>query len=48
MATELLACDPSPDREAIARHISGNICRCGTYPEILNAIAAAASATSGG
>jgi aerobic-type carbon monoxide dehydrogenase small subunit (CoxS/CutS family) len=48
MASGLLASDPSPDREAIARHIAGNICRCGTYPEILNAIAAAASATSGG
>jgi aerobic carbon-monoxide dehydrogenase small subunit len=48
MATELLAGDPSPDRQAIARHIAGNICRCGTYPEILNAIAAAASATSSG
>jgi aerobic-type carbon monoxide dehydrogenase small subunit (CoxS/CutS family) len=48
MATELRASDPSPDREAIARHIAGNICRCGTYPEILNAITAAASATSGG
>jgi aerobic-type carbon monoxide dehydrogenase small subunit (CoxS/CutS family) len=48
MATELLASDPSPDREAITRHIAGNICRCGTYPEILNAIAAAASATANG
>jgi aerobic-type carbon monoxide dehydrogenase small subunit (CoxS/CutS family) len=48
MATGLLASDPSPGRKAIARHIAGNICRCGTYPEILNAIAAAASATSGG
>jgi aerobic-type carbon monoxide dehydrogenase small subunit (CoxS/CutS family) len=42
MATELLASEPSPDPDAIARHLGGNICRCGTYLEIRNAIADAA------
>src|SRR5215469_15715572 len=42
MAHELLAENPSPTREEIADHLEGNICRCGTYPEILTAIEAAA------
>jgi len=27
----------APDRDAIARAISGNLCRCGAYPHILEA-----------
>jgi aerobic-type carbon monoxide dehydrogenase small subunit (CoxS/CutS family) len=27
----------APDRSALARSISGNICRCGAYEHILNA-----------
>ena len=42
MATELLAGHPSPDPGAVADHLEGNICRCGTYLEIRNAVAAAA------
>jgi aerobic-type carbon monoxide dehydrogenase small subunit (CoxS/CutS family) len=42
MATELLASEPSPDPDAIASHLGGNICRCGTYLEIRHAIADAA------
>jgi aerobic-type carbon monoxide dehydrogenase small subunit (CoxS/CutS family) len=38
MAHELLAENPSPTREEIAAHLEGNICRCGTYSEILAAI----------
>jgi len=34
----LLAADPQPDDEAIARAMSGNICRCGTYPKIFAAV----------
>ena len=48
MATELLAGHPSPDADAIADHLAGNICRCGTYLEIRNAIAAAASRKADG
>lgn len=33
----LLAHNPHADEEAILRGMSGNLCRCGTYPKILNA-----------
>jgi aerobic-type carbon monoxide dehydrogenase small subunit (CoxS/CutS family) len=42
MGHELLAENPTPTRQEIADHLEGNICRCGTYPEILAAIEAAA------
>ncbi|MCW2946210.1 MAG: (2Fe-2S)-binding protein [Actinoallomurus sp.] len=42
MSHELLAENPQPSREEIADHLEGNICRCGTYPEILAAIESAA------
>jgi aerobic-type carbon monoxide dehydrogenase small subunit (CoxS/CutS family) len=48
MTTELLAGHPSPDAGAIADHLEGNICRCGTYLEIRNAVAAAAAARNAG
>lgn len=38
MAHELLAENPAPTREDVVAHLEGNICRCGTYPEILTAI----------
>jgi aerobic-type carbon monoxide dehydrogenase small subunit (CoxS/CutS family) len=38
MGHELLAENPRPSREEIADHLEGNICRCGTYPEIVSAI----------
>jgi aerobic-type carbon monoxide dehydrogenase small subunit (CoxS/CutS family) len=38
----LLAKNPSPTREEIVEHLNGNICRCGTYPRILAAVAGAA------
>jgi isoquinoline 1-oxidoreductase alpha subunit len=37
-ATALLESNPSPDDEAITRGMSGNLCRCGTYPNIRLAI----------
>jgi xanthine dehydrogenase YagT iron-sulfur-binding subunit len=37
-ATALLARDPAPTDEAIVRGMSGNLCRCGTYPRIAAAI----------
>jgi aerobic-type carbon monoxide dehydrogenase small subunit (CoxS/CutS family) len=37
-AVALLARDPNPDDEAIRRAMSGNLCRCGTYPKIAQAI----------
>jgi len=41
-ATALLKKNPKPSREEIVKHMDGNICRCGTYLRILNAIEMAA------
>ena len=43
-AASLLASNPSPDDADIERAMSGNICRCGTYPRIKKAIKKAAEA----
>ena len=37
-AAALLAENPSPDDDAIAAAMAGNLCRCGTYPRIRAAI----------
>ena len=37
-AVALLASNPRPDDDAITRGMSGNLCRCGTYPNIRLAI----------
>ncbi len=34
----LLSANPKPDRAAIAEGISGNICRCGTYQNVFEAV----------
>jgi len=34
----LLARDPKPDRPAIRGAVAGNLCRCGTYPKVFNAV----------
>lgn len=41
-AASLLAQNPSPSDEEIVANMSGNICRCGTYPRIHKAIKSAA------
>lgn len=41
-ASALLSTNPAPDDEAIDLAMSGNICRCGTYPRIRQAIKDAA------
>ena len=41
-AAGLLAANPAPDESDIRRGMSGNLCRCGTYPRIVEAIRAAA------
>jgi len=38
-ASALVAASPSPDRDEIRHAMSGNLCRCGTYPKIEEAIA---------
>ncbi len=43
-AVALLAENHSPDEEQIREYLSGNLCRCGSYQNILQAVAAACSA----
>lgn len=41
-ATALLAQQPSPSEEQIRAGMNGHICRCGTYPRIVEAVRMAA------
>jgi len=41
-ATALLNKNPKPSREEIVKHMDANVCRCGTYLRIVNAIELAA------
>jgi len=41
-AAALVATNPNPDDDAIDTAMSGNLCRCGTYPRIKAAIKTAA------
>ncbi|MGB5246882.1 MAG: (2Fe-2S)-binding protein [Woeseia sp.] len=45
-AVALLANNPNPDDAAIDTAMSGNVCRCGTYPRIRRGIKRAAAATA--
>ncbi len=47
-AVSLLTSNPAPDDAAIDTGMSGNLCRCGTYPRIRAAIHAASDALSNG
>ncbi len=47
-ATELLAQDPAPSTEAIREAISGNLCMCTGYVNIVRAIAQAAARAGAG
>ena len=42
MATQLLDEVPEPDDEQIRHYLAGNLCRCGAYPEIMDAVRIAA------
>jgi xanthine dehydrogenase YagT iron-sulfur-binding subunit len=46
-AVSLLAHDADPSDDAIVRAMSGNLCRCGTYPKIVRAIHSAAETMRG-
>lgn len=50
-AVALLQENPAPSEDDVRRGMSGNLCRCGTYPKIIRAVLAAAtgpgSATNG-
>jgi len=49
MAAEgLLRINPSPSFDEIRCGMSGNLCRCGTYPHIVNAVTTAAENKKGG
>ena len=42
MTRQLLDEHPDPDEDAIKHYLSGNLCRCGAYPEIIEAVKLAA------
>jgi len=42
MARQLLAEHPDPTEDEIRHYLSGNLCRCATYPEIVKAVKLAA------
>jgi len=46
-AASLLALNPDPDDAAIDAAMSGNLCRCGTYPRIRAAVKTAAASLRG-
>ena len=47
MTEQLLMENPDPDEEAIRHYLSGNLCRCAAYPEIIKAVRAAAESIAG-
>jgi aerobic-type carbon monoxide dehydrogenase small subunit (CoxS/CutS family) len=47
-AAALLRSNPSPTTDDIVGAMSGNVCRCGTYPRILDAVRRAAKAGAKG
>ena len=44
MTHQLLEKNPDPSEEEIRHYLSGNLCRCAAYPEIVEAVRAAAKA----
>jgi nicotinate dehydrogenase subunit A len=48
MTVALLARNPSPSEDEIRRELSGNLCRCGTHLEIVQAVLRAAELTRQG
>ncbi|MCC6889518.1 MAG: (2Fe-2S)-binding protein [Hyphomicrobiales bacterium] len=42
MTGQLLQAHPDPDEDAIRHYLSGNLCRCAAYPEIIAAVKLAA------
>jgi carbon-monoxide dehydrogenase small subunit len=46
-AQDLLQQNPSPDREQIREHLSGNYCRCTGYQAIVDAVETTARARAG-
>ena len=46
-AVALLDENPAPTEADVRRGMSGNLCRCGTYPKIVRAVLAAAESAGG-
>jgi len=42
MAHQLLDANPNPNDDQIKDYLAGNLCRCGTYPEVIQAVKIAA------
>jgi aerobic carbon-monoxide dehydrogenase small subunit len=42
MTEQLLEQNPDPDEDSIRHYLSGNLCRCAAYPEIIDAVRLAA------
>jgi carbon-monoxide dehydrogenase small subunit len=47
MARQLLDEHPNPDDDQIRHYLSGNLCRCAAYPEIIEAVKLAARKRAG-
>ena len=47
MTTQLLDTYPEPDDDQIRHYLSGTLCRCAAYPEIVNAVKIAARKRKG-
>ena len=43
MTVSLLRENPAPTEDEVKEYLSGNLCRCGAYPEILEAVSDSAS-----
>jgi len=46
MAHQLLKQHPDPSDDDIRHYLSGNLCRCAAYPEVIEAVKRAAKATA--
>jgi len=48
MVSQLLDEHPDPDDEQIKHYLTGNLCRCATYPEVMQAVKLAAKKRNAG
>jgi aerobic-type carbon monoxide dehydrogenase small subunit (CoxS/CutS family) len=46
-ASELLAKNPKPTEPEIRAHMNGHLCRCGSYPRVMQAIVLAGNTMAG-
>jgi len=48
MVTKLLDENPAPTDDDIKHYLTGNLCRCATYPEVIDAVHLAAQKRKAG